>query len=141
MSVRVGACMDRPSCALHRHACSVLAISCLQLRAGCLEVPFNTMPPEGALPTLPSYLMYRQAAVHLADYSHGMSGQKQARCTTQQLLCTAQDPTTYLSMSQQLCSMFGSCLFMALLAKQQPLNLLMCCATLLQVLLPAQTAA
>lgn len=33
----------------------------VQLRAGCLEVPFNTMPPEGALPTLPVYLTYRSA--------------------------------------------------------------------------------
>ncbi|WIA28396.1 hypothetical protein OEZ86_010942 [Tetradesmus obliquus] len=30
-----------------------------QLRAGCLEVPFSTLPPEGALPTLPAYLTYR----------------------------------------------------------------------------------
>eukprot|EP00775_Hariotina_reticulata_P004241 gene4241-4491_t len=30
-----------------------------QLRAGCLEVPFNGMPPDGGLPTLPAYLTYR----------------------------------------------------------------------------------
>lgn len=36
----------------------------MQLRAGCLEVPFNTMPPEGGLPTLPPYLTYRSGCMH-----------------------------------------------------------------------------
>ena len=34
-----------------------------QLRAGVLEVPFNTLPPQGALPTLPTFLSYRYADV------------------------------------------------------------------------------
>ena len=31
-----------------------------QLRAGVLEVPFTALPPQGPLPTLPTYLTYRQ---------------------------------------------------------------------------------
>lgn len=30
-----------------------------QLQAGVLEVPFNALPPDGGLPTLPAYLTYR----------------------------------------------------------------------------------
>jgi hypothetical protein len=46
-----------------------LFLCVMQLRAGCLEVPFNTMPPEGGLPTLPPYLMYRQVPPALPSCS------------------------------------------------------------------------
>jgi hypothetical protein len=55
--------LTRLSCACCRlYTLLPAASGCVQLRAGCLEVPFSTLPPEGALPTLPAYLTYRCAS-------------------------------------------------------------------------------